>query len=111
MSSSLACRECGKPIKFDDKHVSQKTGKKIPLDVATNEPHDCPARKAAEFPAAGNSSSSQSPQQEQQTQQQRRYHQCNKGCGSEIYFHDSRRTENGEWIPLDKRTGQPHRCQ
>ena len=30
--SSLACRQCGQPIKFDDKRVSQRTGKKIPLD-------------------------------------------------------------------------------
>jgi hypothetical protein len=41
-SSSLACRQCGEPIKFDAKHVSQRTGKKIPLDIETNEPHDCP---------------------------------------------------------------------
>jgi hypothetical protein len=25
--------------------ISQKTGKKIPLDIETNEPHDCPVRK------------------------------------------------------------------
>jgi hypothetical protein len=43
--SSILCRQCQNPIKFDDKHVSQKTGKKIPLDVETNEPHDCPARR------------------------------------------------------------------
>jgi hypothetical protein len=43
--SSILYRQCQNPIKFDDKHVSQKTGKKIPLDVETNEPHDCPARR------------------------------------------------------------------
>jgi hypothetical protein len=31
--SNLSCRLCGQPIKFDDKRVSQRTGKKIPLDV------------------------------------------------------------------------------
>jgi hypothetical protein len=31
---------------FDNKHISQSTGKKIPLDVETNEPHDCPARNS-----------------------------------------------------------------
>jgi hypothetical protein len=28
------------PITFDNKHISQRTGKKIPLDPNTNEPHD-----------------------------------------------------------------------
>ena len=36
---------CGQPIKFNDKHVSQRTGKKILLDVETGEPHDCPVRR------------------------------------------------------------------
>jgi hypothetical protein len=85
MSSSLSCRQCGQPITFDNKHISQKTGKKIPLDVDTNEPHDCPVRR-----------------EQQQTQlppqsQQRRYLQCNK-------------IENGKWIPLYKQTGLPHQC-
>ncbi|MFL6339500.1 MAG: hypothetical protein ACJ718_10430 [Nitrososphaeraceae archaeon] len=43
--SSLACRLCGNPIKFDDKWVSERTGKKIPLDPGTNEPNDCPVRR------------------------------------------------------------------
>jgi hypothetical protein len=63
---TLQCRACNKPITFDNKHISQRTGKKIPLDVQTNEAHDCPARKAVEFPATGNSSpSSQSLEQTQ----------------------------------------------
>ena len=40
-SIHLACRQCGQPITFDNKHVSQRTGKKIPLDIETDEPHDC----------------------------------------------------------------------
>ena len=32
-------------ITFDNKHISQKTGKKIPLDPGTNELHDCPVRR------------------------------------------------------------------
>jgi hypothetical protein len=43
--SSLSCRLCGNSIKFDDKWVSERTGKKIPLDPDTNEPHDCPVRR------------------------------------------------------------------
>jgi len=53
------------------KHISQRTGKKIPLDVETNEPHDCPmlnsaAQQQTQFPPV------KIPQQ--QLQQQRRYH-------------------------------------
>jgi hypothetical protein len=81
---------------FDDKHISQKTGKKIPLDVETNEPHNCPMRISSI---------------QQQTRQQRRYHQCNKGCGNEIYFDVNNKTQSGEWIPLSKDTGLPHQCQ
>jgi hypothetical protein len=100
--SSIVCRQCGNPIKFDNKHISQRTGKKIPLDMETSEPHDCPTRRNGQQEEQG---------QPQQQTQQRRYHQCNKGCGNEIYFHDSQRTENGKWIPIDKQTEQPHRCQ
>ena len=99
---SLVCRQCGQPITFDNKHISQRTGKKIPLDIETNEPHDCPVRR-------------DQPQQQQQQgqqsyQQQRRYHQCNKGCGNEIYFDPNNKTQSGKFIPLDKDTGLPHQC-
>ena len=70
-TSTLLCRRCQNPIKFDDKRVSQKTGKKIPLDAETGQRHDCPAL----------------PQQEQQpqpTEKGKRYLQCSKGCGGEI---------------------------
>ena len=43
--SSLSCRLCGQPIKFDEKWVSERTRKKIPLDPGTNEPNDCPVRR------------------------------------------------------------------
>jgi hypothetical protein len=89
--SSLACRQCGQPITFDSKHISQRTGKKIPLEVETNEPHDCPARREQ-----------QQAQLPPQSQQQRRYLQCNKGCGQEIYFDANNKSQSGKWIPLDK---------
>ena len=98
--SNLSCRQCGQPITFANKHISQRTGKKIPLDIATNEPHDCQVR------------GDQQRQQVQQSQtQQRRYLQCNKGCGSEIYFDANNKSQSGKWIPLSKDTGQPHQCQ
>jgi hypothetical protein len=47
MTSLLSCRLCGQAIKFDDKHVGHRTGKKIPLDIDTEEPHDCPVWRVA----------------------------------------------------------------
>ena len=101
--SSLVCRLCNQPITFDNKHISQRTGKKIPLDVETNEPHDCPVRRDQPQQQQG--------QPQQQTQQQRRYHQCNKGCGNEIYFDANSKSQSGKFVPLDKDTGLPHQCQ
>jgi hypothetical protein len=98
---SLACRQCGQPITFDNKHISQKTGKKIPLDPDTNEPHDCPVRR----------DQPQIHQGQQPQQQQRRYLQCNKDCGQEIYFDANNKSQSGKYIPLDKETGLPHQCQ
>jgi hypothetical protein len=103
--SSLSCRLCGVPIKFDDKWVSERTSKKIPLDPGTNEPHDCLVRR--------DHLKQQGQQSYQQTQQsQRRYHQCRKGCGQEIYFDaNNGKSQSGKWIPLSKDTGEPHQCQ
>jgi hypothetical protein len=90
-SSTLACIQCGKPIKFDDKKLSQRTGKKIPLDLKTDEPHGCPLWRSEQH-------------------KQRRYYSCRKACGQFIYFDENERTENGKWIPLSKETGLPHQC-
>ena len=98
--SSILCIQCNQPITFDNKHISQKTGKKIPLDPGTNEPHDCPVRR------------DQPPMQQQSQQQtQRRYPTCNRGCGQEIYFDANNKSQSGKFIPLDKDTGLPHQCQ
>jgi hypothetical protein len=104
--SSILCRQCNQPITSDNKHISQRTGKKIPLDIETNEPHDCPVRR--DQPQQGQQQGQQS---EQPQQQQRRYYQCNKGCGQEIYFDANSKSQSGKWIPLSKDTGLPHQCQ
>ena len=44
-TTSLQCRRCGHLITLDNEHIGPISGRKIPLDVDTNEPHDCPARK------------------------------------------------------------------
>jgi hypothetical protein len=104
------CRLCGKPIKFDDKWVSERTGKKIPLDADTEEPHDCPVWKNR-APGARLEQQQQHSQHDSQEQKQRRYHQCNKGCGQEIYFDANNKSQSGKYIPLSKDTGLPHQCQ
>jgi hypothetical protein len=106
MSKSSFCYLCGKPIKFDNEYISERTGKKIPLDAETNEPHNCPVRRSQQ-------EQQQLQQQQpspQQEKQQRRYHQCNKGCGQEIYFDANSKSQGGKSIPLDKETGLPHQC-
>jgi hypothetical protein len=103
MSNSILCRQCNQPIAFDNKHTSQKTGKKIPLDPGTNEPHDCPVRRDQPQPVQQ--------QLQQSPQQERRYHICNRGCGQLIYFDANSKSQSGKFIPLDKETGSPHQCQ
>jgi hypothetical protein len=113
MSNSSFCYLCGKPIKFDNEYINERTGKKIPLDAETNEPHNCPVRRSQQEQQQSQPSHLQQQQQpsQQQEYQERRYHQCNKGCGQEIYFDANSKSQSDKWIPLDKYTGQPHQCQ
>src|SRR5919206_2936335 len=99
MSNNILCRQCNQPIAFDNKHISQRTGKKMPLDIETNEPHDCPVR--------GDQPQQQQVQQMQKIQ--RRYLQCNKG--QEIYFNANSKSQSGKWIPIDKDKGQPQQIK
>jgi DNA-directed RNA polymerase subunit RPC12/RpoP len=101
-SSTIRCRQCGHQIKFDDKRTSQRTGKKIPLDVNTNEPHNCPVSVWKDTQPNTNTNTNT---------KERRYVQCNKGCGGEVYFDVNTKTSTGRWIPISKATGLPHQCQ
>src|ERR1051325_3084168 len=92
----LYCKQCDEPIRFDDDHISERSGKKIPLDLDIDEPHNWPVWRG---------------QQKQRRMSQRRYYSCRNGCGQFIYFEEKQRMENGKWIPLEKETGEPHRCQ
>jgi hypothetical protein len=78
------CRQCGADIYFDDVHVSEKAGKKIPLNPETEKPHNCPGQK--------------------------KYLYCN-ACKKEIFFDDDYISTSGKKIPLSKSTGNPHRCR
>ena len=35
---------------------------------------------------------------------------CVRGCGTLIYFDESRKTDKGKWIPLEVDTKEPHNC-
>jgi hypothetical protein len=113
MSSLLSCRLCGQPIKFDDKHISQRSGKKIPLDIDTDEPHDCPVWKNGQHQQQQPQQQSQQqgqPQQPTKQTQQIRFYPCRKGCGQGIYFDASNKSQSDKFIPLSKETGLPHQC-
>ena len=36
---------------------------------------------------------------------------CSKGCGAQIYWDESFKSESGKFIPIDTRTDEPHRCE
>jgi hypothetical protein len=83
------CKWCDAEITFDDEHISERTGRKIPLDVDTDKPHNCPIWKL----------------------HHRIYHEYRKGCGSQIFFDEDRRSPSGKMIPIDKYTDEPHECE
>jgi DEAD/DEAH box helicase domain-containing protein len=87
INMTLYCRYCDEEITFDDGYVSA-SGKMIPLNPHSEEPHKC-----GEYEVA-----------------RRNYHDCRKGCGKKIYFDEDYRTLTGKWIPVDSGTGQPHQC-
>ena len=93
MDNTLCCRSCGELIYFDREIVSEKSGKRIPLNRDTGEPHCCLSWKLRSA---------------------WRFYSCSKGCGELIYF-DSRNEEgmssNGKYVPLSKETGRRHQCQ
>jgi hypothetical protein len=118
MTSNIACKLCGRPITFDDKHIGVKTGRKIPLDPGTNETHDCPVRRKSSY------QKHQYPQEQQERREgqyqeqevveehqsrRRQFIPCKNGCGGLIFFHPYKRTPSA-WIPLDKQTGEAHHC-
>jgi hypothetical protein len=72
MSKSSFCYLCGKPIKFDNEYINERTGKKIPLDAETNEPHNCPVRSQQEQQQSQPSQLQQQQPSQQQEHQERR---------------------------------------
>jgi hypothetical protein len=92
MTSSCYCKYCGNEIEFDDYHVSEYSGKKIPLDAYPMEPHDFPENP---------------------------YNNHNRNnriveywtCGEEIIFSDDMVIKKSrKKISPDLRTHKPHEC-
>jgi hypothetical protein len=82
-----SCFKCNDPIIFDESWVSERSGKKIPLDEYTHEPHKC---------AAYNFTS--------------QVLQC-QYCEQEIAFDNEHVSRNGKRIPLNPETMEPHSCE
>src|SRR5829696_102745 len=83
MSRTINCNQCGEEIEFSDNHVT-RTGKKIPLDRGTFDPHDCPEKEPYVM-------------------------ECRE-CGLDITFSDNHVSKSGKKIPIDPDTGQSHQC-
>jgi hypothetical protein len=82
------CNLCGESIHFDKDIVSERTGKKIPLQDGSDERHRCEAWLA----------------------QNRKDYHCHN-CDDEIYFDDDHISKNGKHVPVDKQTREPHQCK
>jgi hypothetical protein len=82
-----SCFKCNQEIKFSDYHVSERTGKKIPLDAFSEQPHKC---IDSEFIS--------------------QVLKCTH-CDSEITFSDEQKSKTGKKIPLDAGNMLPHRCK
>jgi hypothetical protein len=126
---TIHCRNCDEEITFDDHHISD-SGKKIPLDVDTEEPHSCDGYSRsiycnlceAEITFDDEHISERTGKkipldiETGETHdcpvwkaQNRKYRQCRK-CAATIYFDSSYKSKNNIFIPLDKDTGVPHQC-
>lgn len=82
------CYHCEADITFSDEYISERTGRRIPLDAYTMGPHHCPMYKPP-----------------------RKYVPCRNDCNTLIYFdREADKSASGKWIPLEKDTGLPHNC-
>ena len=86
----LTCKFCEQSITIDYEHISQKSGKKIPLDPNSKEPHHCEKSFNAwckDHPLI-----------------------CRYCHETKIYFDDNVRSDNGKRIPLEQDSGEAHNC-
>jgi len=114
---TINCRLCNQEIVFDGVQRSERTGKQIPLDPTTKQPHNCPNYEpyvstgtvtvtAAAKTSSGNPSSTATTT----TVQEIKYIKC-KSCNNDIYFDEKQKSESGKFIPISRLTNQPHQCK
>jgi hypothetical protein len=84
IQAMISCLRCQDPIYFDPSWVSERSGKRIPLDEYSGQPHNCTKSE---------------------------YHKPHcKYCDQEITFSDNFLSKNGKRIPLDLDM-QNHQCE
>ena len=87
LRSMTSCYKCEAEITFSDEYISERTGRRIPLDAWSGDPHRCPMYKRP-----------------------RKYDPCYT-CGALIYFDDDApKSINGKFVSHDQRTGIAHQC-
>ena len=82
------CRSCGADLYLDD-HVVSKSGKRIPLEEETGQPHNCPEREQSDYRSQP--------------------FECNK-CGISLFVSSTHKSKNNKFIPLEYPQGHPHDC-
>jgi len=86
LTSIFLCKRCNKYLCIDNTILS-KSGKPIPLDAKTHQPHKCPF-----------------------TNYETQEFYC-QHCGKPITFLDTEVSKNGKRIPLNAKTFAHHRCK
>jgi hypothetical protein len=83
VSEPFSCKDCGGELYVTD-DLRSKSGKRIPINTANDEPHRCPNRRNSSFA-------------------------CRR-CGTMLYLDDSRLSKSGKRIPLETSDGRSHQC-
>jgi len=128
MLYTFNCDECGAELFLDYNVVAEKSKKRIPLEVGSNEKHDCPAHvwTSAPFPCrscgvelyvtdeevskSGKRIPLNTANDEPHKCVNRRFNIPCRNCGEKIYFDDTKLSKNGKKVPLDASDGNPHDC-
>jgi hypothetical protein len=132
----IACQKCNDPIVFSDSWVSERSGKSIPLDESTHEPHICPnstfvnqvlqckyCQSKITFSVQVISPRGKKIPLNEGTLQK---HECKEGkeawknnqkgtlncrlCGEALMFSEDRKSESNKYIPIEVRTNENHNC-
>jgi hypothetical protein len=108
---TIHCRLCNAEIIFDGIQRSQRTGKQIPLDPTTKQPHNCPNYQKQTTLADTNTTTAAATTITATTSSNEpRYVKC-KMCNNDIYFEEGRKSDSGKLIPIARLTNKRHQCK